>query len=169
MSQPKGYERFLKNANPKLEMKEYEFYTFRGKREEHLAVVMEECKAEEPRLRKLGRSNVRLGFAFLSFGVAAMQIFLASMQKDSLFVVGYLSAAGLFIISGIVTIGTISRKTRMAPTSLEEMQDLVRAYYQFHWNLADQSENYGVYRHKVNMANESDFHETLDRIKGGLS
>ena len=167
MSQQKGYERFLKNANPKLEMKEYEFYTYRGNREEHWETIVEECESEERRLRKLGRSNFRMGFALASFGVAVMNIFLASYQKDTLFVIGYLSVAAMFIISGGVTIGTINRKSKMAPADVDDLKALARAYYEFHWRLADQSENYGVYKHKVNMANESDFYEIRDRIMGG--
>ena len=168
MSQQKGYERFLKNANPKLEMNEYEFYTFRGNRGEHLAAVMEECETDERRLRKLGRSNLRMGFAVISFGVAIMQIFLAALQKEALFGIGYLSVAALFIFSGVITMETIRRKSKMAPADVDDLKALARAYYEFHWGLAGPSEEYSVYKHKVNMANVSDFNEIRDRIMSGV-
>lgn len=169
MTQWKGYERFLKNANPKLAMNQKEFSDLKSNREEVMARLEKELETEQPRLLKLSRSRQRYSFAFLSF-LAAVGLFANGLlQKDSMLQVGFWSVAAMFVISGFVTIGTIQRKSRLAPKNLQELKTLVQAYYDFHTPLVNRANNYDEYQHHASMGNESKFLEIYSLLQNANS
>lgn len=165
MTQWKGYERFLKNANPKLAMTQKEFWDLKSNREEVIGRLEKELETEQPRLLKLSRSKQRYSFVFLSL-LAAVGLFVNGLlQKDPMLRVGFWSVAALFLISGLVTIGTIQRKSRLAPKNLGDLQTLVQAYYDFHTPMVNRSDNYDEYQHHASMGNESKFLEIYSQLQ----
>ena len=165
MSQKKGYERFLKNANPKLEMTEEEYIAFREDRKEFMSQVDQECKDNMNSLLKLTKSGQRVSFAFLAFLASAFNLFLGLIKTDRVFSIAYLSLAAVFFLSGVTTVGTIRRKSDSAPINLDSLLLRVHAYHAYHGRLIDRTNTYSDYRHRANMGNDSDFADVLHQMK----
>ncbi len=163
MSQKKGYERFLKNANPKLEMTEEEYNAFRKDRKEFMNQVDQECKDNMTSLLKLTKSGQRVSFAFLSFLAAAFNLFLGLIKTDRVFAFAYLSLAAVFFLSGVITVSTIMRKSGSAPKDLDALLVRVHAYHNYHGRLIDRTSTYSEYCHRANMSNDSDFEDILQQ------
>lgn len=166
MGLSRGYERFLRNANPKLVMNQIEYMNCKANANAYVNSVMVELEKDEASLIKMTRPGYRAWIAACYFlGTLSMLISSFARKDDISLMLPTLVIAGVLLILGITAVGTINKKAKYAPKNLEELKVLIKAYIAFQLPSIQKSNNHDEYRHFIEMVNMSGFQEIYDRTR----